>query len=76
MKKKVLLSSIGTIALCLCLLVGSTFALFTSRSDVNIAVTTGKVDVSAVVINLERYSAAKVAGTNEVAQMEDENGKG
>ena len=76
MKKKVLLSSIGTIALCLCLLVGSTFALFTSQSDFDIAVTSGKVDVVAGVVDLERYSAAKVAGTNESAQMVDENGKG
>lgn len=47
MKKKVLLSSIMTIALCLCLIVGSTFALFTSQSDFNIAVTAGKVEVQA-----------------------------
>ena len=47
MKKKVLLSSIATIALCLCLIAGSTFALFTSKSEVNIAVTAGKVDMVA-----------------------------
>ena len=47
MKKKVLLSSIATIALCLCLIAGSTYALFTSNSEVNIAVTAGKVDMVA-----------------------------
>ena len=51
MKKKVLLTSIATIALCLCLIAGSTFALFTSKSDVNISVTAGnvKMDASAVI---------------------------
>ena len=49
MKKKVLLSSILTIALCLCLIAGSTFALFTSQSKVNVAVTAGKVNVVATI---------------------------
>ena len=56
MKKKVLLSSIATIALCLCLIAGSTFALFTSQSEVNIAVTAGKVDVEANIADLTLYS--------------------
>lgn len=47
MKKKVIISSILTIALCLSLVAGSTFALFTSESEVNVAVTAGKVDVVA-----------------------------
>ena len=47
MKKKALLSSILTIALCLSMIAGSSFALFTSKSDVNVAVTSGKVDVVA-----------------------------
>lgn len=55
MKKKVLLTSIATIALCLCLIAGSTFALFTSQSDVNISVTAGnvKMDASAVITVVE-----------------------
>ncbi len=47
MKKKVLLSSIVTIALCLSLIAGSTYALFTDREEVNIAVTAGNVDITA-----------------------------
>ena len=47
MKKKVLLSSIATIALCLCLITGSTFALFTSESETSIVVTAGEVDMVA-----------------------------
>lgn len=49
MKKKALISSILTIALCLSLIAGSTFALFTSESTVNVAVTSGKVDVKATI---------------------------
>ncbi len=56
MKKKVLLSSIATIALCLCLIAGSTFALFTSKSEVNVAVTAGKVEVEANITDLTLYS--------------------
>lgn len=52
MKKKVLLSSIATIALCLCLIAGSTFALFTSTSENNIAVTAAKVEMTADITNL------------------------
>ncbi len=47
MKAKIFLSSILTIALCLSLVVGSTFALFQTEQKVNIAVTAGKLDVSA-----------------------------
>ena len=47
MKNKILVSSILTIALCLSLIAGSTFALFTSESQVNVAVTSGKVNVVA-----------------------------
>ncbi len=47
MKKKALLSSILTIALCFSLVVGSTFALFTSESKTNVAVTSGTVSVTA-----------------------------
>ena len=51
MKKKVLLSSILTIALCLTLIVGSTYALFTSGNDVNVAITAGKLEVVATINN-------------------------
>lgn len=51
MKKKALISSILTIALCLSLIAGSTFALFTSESAVNVAVTSGNVNVIATIEN-------------------------
>lgn len=47
MKKKTLLLSILSIVMCLSLTVGGTFALFTSKSNVNVAVTSGTVDVTA-----------------------------
>ncbi|MBE6634143.1 MAG: hypothetical protein E7620_07385 [Ruminococcaceae bacterium] len=58
MKKKGLLSSILTIALCISLIAGSTFALFTSNSTVDIAVTSGGVELNASVdmSGLKTYS--------------------
>ena len=70
MKKKVLLSSICTIALCLCLIAGSTFALFTSQSDVNISVTAGDVDVVAS-IAIDKLESVK---GDENGTITDENG--
>ena len=49
MKKKILISSILSIIMCISLIVGATFALFESESKVNIAVTSGKVNVTAVI---------------------------
>ena len=53
MKNKILVSSILTLALCLSMIAGSTFALFTSESEVNVAVTSGKVEVVATADNLQ-----------------------
>ena len=52
-KKKVILSSMASIALCASLVTGATYALFTSESVVNIAVTSGKVEILATVDNLQ-----------------------
>lgn len=46
-KRSIVVSAILVIALCISLVAGATFALFTSESKVNIAVTSGKVDVTA-----------------------------
>ena len=60
MKKttKVVLSSALTMALGATLIAGSTLALFSSRSNVNVAITSGKVDVVATVdeSSLKGYS--------------------
>ncbi len=55
MKKK-LLSSLLSLVLCFTLVVGSTYALFTSESKVNIAVSAGTVNVVASVKGVELYS--------------------
>jgi len=67
MKKNALISSILTIALCVSLIAGSTFALFTSEDSINVAVTAAKVKVSATVDNLQTYSmdALQSAGSFE-----------
>ncbi len=48
-KTKVLATSIASIAMCASIAVGGTFALFTDESEVNIAVTSGKVKMNALV---------------------------
>ncbi len=57
-KSKVLVPSIATIAVCASLVAGGTYALFTSESQVNVAVTSGTVDVVASVnaLSLKTYS--------------------
>ena len=76
MKKKALISSILTIAVCVSLIAGATFALFTDREDVNIAVTAGNVDMVATIQNVQLYSAEAdpnlIAGDPDV--LVDENG--
>ena len=47
MKNKIILSSILTIALCLSMIAGSTFALFTSESKVDVSVSSATVSVTA-----------------------------
>lgn len=60
MKKKTILSSLLTIILCLSLIAGSTYALFTSEDQINIAVTSGEVNVVATILNgMKTYSLDK-----------------
>ena len=49
MKKKILITSLLSIAVCFSLIIGATLALYTSKSNVNIAVSSGKVSVVASV---------------------------
>lgn len=59
MKKKTLLLSILSIVMCLSLVAGGTFALFTSESKVNVAVTSGTVSVTAEVNTLKYKTLTK-----------------
>lgn len=57
MQKKVLLSSILVIALCMSVIAGSTYALFTDKAETGIAITSANVDVAATMKIVETYSA-------------------
>ncbi len=56
MKKKTIAASLTSLALCASLVTGATYALFTSESETNIAITAGKVEVVAEVTDLALYS--------------------
>ncbi len=60
MNKKVIFSSILSLILCMSLIAGSTFALFTSESQTNIAITSGKVEVKATIEDLTMYSLKSI----------------
>ena len=53
-RKSTLISAVLAIAMCVSLLAGGTFALFTSESNVNLAVTSGNVEVVASIENIEK----------------------
>ena len=76
MKKKIILSSVLSIVLCLSLIAGATFALFTSEARVNIAVTSGKVLFTATLTDLQTKSLGKdmPAGEFEVGGTAAING--
>jgi predicted ribosomally synthesized peptide with SipW-like signal peptide len=75
MKKKVLLTSIMTIVLCLCLIAGSTFALFTDKTSFNIAVTSGDVEIEAYAkINSVWSAYGEGVTAAEDEYLVDENG--
>ena len=75
-KKKTLLSAILAIAFCMSLIAGSTFALFTSESKVNIAVQSGKVKLVASLSKPLVYSAEANDNLDPAAEgtLVDENG--
>ena len=71
MNRKTILSSLLTIVLCLGLIAGTTYALFTSEDKIDISVTSAKVSLEASVSNLATSSMG-VAQENNVF----ENGGG
>jgi predicted ribosomally synthesized peptide with SipW-like signal peptide len=56
-KNKAIISSVCIIAASSAIIAGSTYALFTSSSSVDIAVTSGYVDVKATISDIKTYSA-------------------
>lgn len=75
MKKTILLTSVMTIVLCVCLIAGSTFALFTSEAEMNIAITSGNVELTASIDAVDLYSVRPV-NAGETAEVIDENQAG
>lgn len=66
MKRNVIISAFLAIALCMSVIAGATFALFTSTAKVNLSITSATVKVSADVENLKLYSTTEVnPATNE-----------
>lgn len=59
-KRSLIFSSCLAIVLCVCLISGATFALFTSESKVNVAVTSGKVEVVASIAVTDVYSPTAI----------------
>lgn len=60
-KRNTIVSAILAIMLCISLMAGATFALFTSESKVNIAVTSGKVNVVATISDLSLYTPTEIS---------------
>lgn len=66
MKRNVIVSAFLAIALCMSVIAGATFALFTSTAKVNLSITSATVKVSADVENLKLYSTTEInPATNE-----------
>ena len=74
-KSKTFLGALLSIALCASLIAGATFAIFTSESKVNIAVTSGTVKVTAEIGDLTTYSGVNITGTaDDVLEPTTANG--
>ncbi len=58
LKRNVVVSAMLTIVLCVSIIAGATYALFTSESKVDVAITSGKVDVVASVDEGSIYTKA------------------
>ena len=61
-KRGIILTSLASIAFAGSLLAGSTYALFTSESNTNIVVSSGKVQVLATVEDLITYTGNDLSG--------------
>ena len=74
-RSKVIAGSVLTMAMCASLATGATFALFTSESSVNVAVTSAKVNVSAKVDDTTIVTATDSSmAPNQAFKAEYKNG--
>ncbi len=65
-RKNVFLSCVLSLVCCISLLVGSTFALFTSEKEIDISINAGNVEVEATIENVALYSPTSIADTGDV----------
>ncbi len=61
-KTSIIFTSLGALTLAGFVAAGATYALFTSESKTNIAVTSGKVNVTATIDNIQTYSGVNLTG--------------
>ena len=73
---KVVLGSVMTMAMCASLIAGSTLALFTSESNVDLTITSGKVDVLASVedTSFKTYTSNQDTATGKYTYRQYEDG--
>lgn len=74
MKRNVIVSAFLAIALCMSVIAGATFALFTSNAKVNLSITSATVKVSADVENLKLYSSTEVNPATNKGKKQDLTG--
>lgn len=74
MKKNAIVSAFLAIALCMSVIAGATFALFTSNAKVNLSITSATVKVSADVENLKLYSTTEVNPATNKGKKQDLTG--
>ncbi len=76
LKSKTFLGAVMSIALCVSLIAGATFAIFTSDANVNIAIGTATVKVTAEIDKdeLKTYSGVEITGSEDDVIEETANG--
>ncbi len=72
--KKVVLTSVLSLATCASIVAGATYALFTSETETNISINSGKVEVFAEVTDLALYSQENIDINTKVGTHVDVEG--
>ena len=70
-RKSVILTAALSIMLCVSVVVGATFALFATKDEVNIAVSSANVKVTATIDNVKAHSPAGVADVKDGSVITD-----
>lgn len=64
MKKRIIIPSLVTIVLCLSLIAGSTFALFSEETNIGVTIYSGNVDIEVEITDLQTMSMGKNTAVN------------